>query len=1536
MTPKVKHPMTKWILTAVLVLSAYHIQAADTAFRIGQDPTILSQYYNSPNSYPTTKSQTSYVHIDGDLNTSQRSLFATDDVHYEVGTYDFKSEFTGNEILTRLRLYESYGWNIAGLSCYRENWLENRELGGPYPADRRILSQKEITDIRNAFKNANPPLASKNVRLIQLIGGRTWGQNGDSWLRLTDEMKEYLKQFDGVGIECHIGDHDPTSLQDAQETLQAMADMSKWAADNGKVTFVFMGGAPTTYVDIAYTQRTYHYLWAEMIKKGVDYKSDQIIYFRQGARAGNHTPESATNTLTHQVKWLIDSVDNNLPAIRPIANQSVSKNGAIKVPFTLGAELVTSVGEPVITTHSSNPALLPNGNVSLGGGAADRTISLIPAAGQTGSTTITITATIAPFSVSQQFTLTVLEPALTTAAADGPINSVATWGGLLPDSSDRNVWQSGPRSLRMSTGTESFNGDTLVIQSGGQFAPGVPTANLTLNNLVLDGGEIYMGNNAGLVMNLSGKRFLMNSGTLRSGADSSRFIRMGNASLVGNGAIQIAGTSMLGSAVEFLPTIDTRGFSGSFNVTNNGVLNLPPIASEHASFGIALSGSGKYFNDAAVAVTSLTVAGTTYTSGTFGYANFPNEFLNNGGTVMVVANAPPTISAVADQVISEDGSTPELAFTIGDAGVTAGNLVVEAFSSNTTLVPDTNLTLGGSDAARTLIARPAPNQSGTTTIMLRVSDGVLQSTTSFTLTVTAANDAPEIGIVSNQISDGLASTVIHFTVSDHETVADNLTVTRASTNTALLPIANIVLGGSGPSRTANITPVAGVTGKATVTLTVSDGSLSGTRAFTFAVVAGTGPIAAVQTGVITADTTWATGTAPLKGDTRRWQTGAFSITLTGTSYAQFHGDTLQVQAGGRLSGSSFSPTLLMNNLVLDGGQVYMNNNGQFNIDLTGHTFTLNSGSIKSGGDNDLRDITFANGILAGSGTIEILGTSTNGSNVEIEKGTVTHGFTGIFDVKENGILNLPSIASGNASFGIVLSGTGRYWNDASIVVRSLVIGGASFGPGTYTYNSFTTAQQAFLFNNGGTITVAALTPPPAIGLIADQTTFAGSPLEIPFTVSGGADVNALTVTASSANPSLVPNANFAFEGSGANRTLVITPAPGLTGTTEIQLVVSDDNSSATRSFFLTVKAMPRFIEAINLGALSGGSTWSEAAPIFGDSNIWRSGTMTLDMKDGATQTFHGDTLVIQSGGQLIPGIAGAVLSMNNLLLDGGTISNQNNLPFRILLGGKVFTLNGGTLKAGSLNDNRDLRFENGSLSGSGTVVVQNASPTGVASGSDVEFTSTINTGGFTGLFDIKNNGLLNLPPIANATFGIILSGTGKYWNDAAVSLTSLTIAGQSFPPGTYTYANIGTLYQSYLANNSGSITVAAPSAKYAEWAADHQVAGLKTDDDDGDGLPNVVEYALGGDPRNSADRGHGISFSIDSGGMNYTYAKRSALDAGVNYTVQVANTLTSSGWTNSGIVIAVTPLDADFQSITRRIPRELDPSRFIRLMVESR
>jgi hypothetical protein len=195
-------------------------------------------------------------------------------------------------------------------------------------------------------------------------------------------------------------------------------------------------------------------------------------------------------------------------------------------------------------------------------------------------------------------------------------------------------------------------------------------------------------------------------------------------------------------------------------------------------------------------------------------------------------NTPPTITAPADQFISVGQSAGPIAFLVGDAETPAGNLAVSGSSSNPTLVPNGNIVFGGSGSNRTVTVSPAAGQTGIATITLSVSDGQLNAATNFFLTVNLTNTPPTIsGVADQSITSGQSSGPLGFIVGDNETPSANLLVSGSSSSTTLVPNSNIVFGGSGSNRTVNITPAAGQTGVAIITLGVSDGQASASTNF---------------------------------------------------------------------------------------------------------------------------------------------------------------------------------------------------------------------------------------------------------------------------------------------------------------------------------------------------------------------------------------------------------------------------------------------------------------------------------------------------------------------------------------------------------------------------------------------------------------------------------------------------------------------------------------------------------------------------------
>ena len=183
-------------------------------------------------------------------------------------------------------------------------------------------------------------------------------------------------------------------------------------------------------------------------------------------------------------------------------------------------------------------------------------------------------------------------------------------------------------------------------------------------------------------------------------------------------------------------------------------------------------------------------------------------------------NTPPTITAIGPQSTNENTPTGAIAFTIGDAETPPSGLTLSATSSNATLVPNANITFGGGTGAdRNVVITPAAGESGTTTITITVSDGTLNASTNFVLTVNAANTPPTITAIGPQSTNENTPTgAIAFTIGDAETPPSGLTLSATSSNATLVPVANITFGGgTGADRNVVITPAAGESGTATIT-----------------------------------------------------------------------------------------------------------------------------------------------------------------------------------------------------------------------------------------------------------------------------------------------------------------------------------------------------------------------------------------------------------------------------------------------------------------------------------------------------------------------------------------------------------------------------------------------------------------------------------------------------------------------------------------------------------------------------------------------
>ncbi len=299
-------------------------------------------------------------------------------------------------------------------------------------------------------------------------------------------------------------------------------------------------------------------------------------------------------------------------------------------------------------------------------------------------------------------------------------------------------------------------------------------------------------------------------------------------------------------------------------------------------------------------------------------------------------NTTPTVSSPGNQIIDENTATSALGITIGDNETNANSLALTASSSNITLIDNAGIVLSGSGTSRTITLTPKSNQTGTATITLTISDGSLSRQTSFLLTVNSANTAPTISAPSNQsIDENTATTALTVTVGDTETAANSLVLTASSSNTNLIESSDMVLAGTGASRTITLTPKSNQNGTATITLSISDGSLSTQSTFALTVnavntaptITGSGDQITIADSPVTAGIT-----------VDDVETSAASLILTASSDNATLIDNSGIVLGG--SGASRTITLTPNTnqtgtatitLTLDDGE--LTSQATFNLDV---------------------------------------------------------------------------------------------------------------------------------------------------------------------------------------------------------------------------------------------------------------------------------------------------------------------------------------------------------------------------------------------------------------------------------------------------------------------------------------------------------------------------------------------------------------------------------------------------------------------------
>jgi uncharacterized repeat protein (TIGR01451 family) len=823
----------------------------------------------------------------------------------------------------------------------------------------------------------------------------------------------------------------------------------------------------------------------------------------------------------------INSV-NDPPTIDPVSNRTINEDaGQQTITLTgIGPGATNETEAVTLTASSSNPAIIPTPSLTYTNPNPTATLRFTPALHATGIVVITITANDGRpqnSTTTRAFTVTI-----------NPLNSPPTISGLanLPTPEDT------PVTVPFVIDDAQTPAALLTVASSSSNTNLVPNSNLFLNGATTNRALTIIpapGQTGSVTITLT----------------------------VGDGITNTISSFVLTVApVNDPPTLDPipdqviNEGSGFFNVNFTGVGSGATNETQTLSV-TAVSSNSTLMTIQSVTYTSpgssgsvrlrpaSTGQGTAVIAVTVNDNGASNNLVTRTFTVFVKAatNTVPTISTIADKTTPEDTPIGPIVFTVNDAQTPAGSLTLSAGSSNPSLIPPTNIVFGGSGSNRTVTLTPAPNQNGAATITISVQDsGFGMTNTSFQLSVSAVNDAPLISSIADQtmIEDGPVL-LVPFTVSDVETPAGNLIVTAHSTNSALIPDANLVVGGSGTNRVLAITPLSNQNGTNSITLTVSDGLTNATRSFLLTVTPVNDPptISAIADQTTPQDT----ATAPIPFVVNDLETPPASLTLSAVSSDLTLVPLTNITFGG--TGSNRTVTILP----------ATNQSGAATI-----TLTVQDGNASSASSAFLLNVRRVNHAPT-LDPIPDLVLNPNSPPRVVSLSGITSGAT-------NEIQAL-AVAAVSSAPGIVPDPAVSYTSaNASGTLTVAPLPGVS---GTATISVTVNDGQSSnnLFTRTFNVTV---TQPPVIFAIPDQTTDEDTPLSVPFVVNDLETAPAnLVVQGVSSNPVLLPNAALIFGGTGSNRTLTFLPATNAFGTALITLTVSDSDTNSTQtSFLLTV------------------------------------------------------------------------------------------------------------------------------------------------------------------------------------------------------------------------------------------------------------------------------------------------------------------------------------------------------------------------------
>lgn len=221
---------------------------------------------------------------------------------------------------------------------------------------------------------------------------------------------------------------------------------------------------------------------------------------------------------------------------------------------------------------------------------------------------------------------------------------------------------------------------------------------------------------------------------------------------------------------------------------------------------------------------------------------------------------------------------------------------------------------------------------------------------------------------------------------------------------------------------------------------------------------------------------------------------------------------------------------------------------------------------------------------------------------------------------------------------------------------------------------------------------------------------------------------------------------------------------------------------------ITATGADTTVPDINSSSFTGAGHWSNSAAPAAGNTYTDSAFEMRTPQDTTNYTFGGDSLTIAGGGALTYKGLGSTITAGSLILNNGTVNNNNGGTSILTLAGNVSILSGGGTFRPNVGSGTSTIVITANLSGSGAVAFANSTTAGVTgvvqlSGNNSALSGAVSIGSSV-LVDARVAGALgtsNITVAGGGTLKLELGTTSNYLGDTAtLTLNSTSVLNLAF------------------------------------------------------------------------------------------------------------------------------------------------------------